>query len=77
VRPLVVPPTAEISVQADDSVTELLVTVDGQVGTNFRNHERLVVRRAEEYVLIVRFRTTTFFEKIRVKLGWGGLPNRD
>lgn len=77
VRPLVVPPSAEISVQADDSATELLVTVDGQVGANFRNHERLVVRRAEESVLIVRFQTTTFFEKIRVKLGWGGLPSRD
>ncbi len=76
VRPLVVPPTAEISVQADDSATELLVTVDGQVGANFRDHERLVVRRAEESVLLVRFQKTTFFEKIRVKLGWGGLPDR-
>jgi NAD+ kinase len=77
VRPLVVPHTAEISVQADDSATELLVTVDGQVGANFRDHERLVVRRAEDPVLVVRFQKTTFFEKIRVKLGWGGLPDRD
>ena len=77
VRPLVVPPTAEISVQADDSATELLVTVDGQVGANFRDHEQLVVRRADSPVLIVRFQKTTFFEKIRVKLGWGGLPDRD
>lgn len=77
VRPLVVPPTAEISVQADDSATELMVTVDGQVGANFRDHERLVIRRAAESVLIVRFQKTTFFEKIRVKLGWGGLPERN
>lgn len=77
VRPLVVPPTAEISVQADDSATELLVTVDGQVGANFRDRERLVVKRASESVLIVRFQKTTFFEKIRVKLGWGGLPDRN
>lgn len=77
VRPLVVPPTAEISVQADDSATELMVTVDGQVGANFRDHERLVVRRDADPVLIVRFQKTTFFEKIRVKLGWGGLPDRN
>ena len=76
VRPLVVPPSSEISVQADDSTTELLVTVDGQVGANFRDHERLVVRRADAPVLVVRFQKTTFFEKIRVKLGWGGLPDR-
>ncbi len=77
VRPLVVPATAEISVQADDSETELLVTVDGQVGANFRDHERLVIRRADSPVLLVRFQKTTFFAKIRVKLGWGGLPDRD
>lgn len=77
VRPLVVPPTAEISVQADDSTKELLVTVDGQVGANFRDQERLIVRRAKDPVRIVRFQKTTFFEKIRVKLGWGGLPDRD
>lgn len=77
VRPLVVPASSEIAVQAEDSGTELLVTVDGQVGANFRNHERLVVRRASDPVLIVRFQKTTFFEKIRVKLGWGGLPDRD
>lgn len=77
IRPLVLPPSAEISVQADDSATELLVTVDGQVGANFRDRERLVVGQAADSVLIVRFQKTTFFEKIRVKLGWGGLPEKN
>jgi NAD+ kinase len=77
IRPLVVPPGAVVTVEAADSPTELLVTVDGQVGTRLVQNERLTIRRAEKSVRIVRFPGTTFFERLRVKLGWGGLPERD
>lgn len=77
IRPLVLPPSAEISVQADDAPEELLVTVDGQVGTTFAGGETLNVRRAEHPVHIVRFAGTSFFSRLRRKLGWGGLPERD
>jgi NAD+ kinase len=40
-------------------------------------NEKLTVRRAQKPVRIVRFPGTTFFERLRVKLGWGGLPERD
>lgn len=76
VRPLVVPADSEITVCADDS-HELIVTVDGQVGTRFTDREKLIVRKADQPIQIVRFPGTSFFEKIRVKLGWGGLPDRD
>jgi NAD+ kinase len=74
VRPLVIPPDAEISVTTIENPEDLLVTVDGQVGTSLGSGEKLVVRRAPNPVLIVRFPGTTFFERMRVKLGWGGLP---
>jgi NAD+ kinase len=77
VRPLVLPPTAEVRVQGEDGLTELLVTIDGQVGTTFGESETLVVRRAENPVLVVRFPGTTFFSRLRRKLGWGGLAERD
>lgn len=77
IRPLVLPPSAEISVQADDAPEELLVTVDGQVGTTFAGGETLNVRRAEHPVHIIRFAGTSFFSRLRRKLGWGGLPERD
>jgi NAD+ kinase len=51
-----------------------MVTVDGQVGTELVPGETLVVRRAEKPVLIIRLPGTSFFERMRVKLGWGGLP---
>ena len=77
IRPLVLPPTAEIEVQAIDGPDELLVTVDGQVGTTFASGETLTVCRAPHPVAIVRVPGTTFFARLRHKLGWGGLLERD
>ena len=77
VRPLVIAPDAEIVVETIQNPEELIVTVDGQVGTNLRSGEKLVVRRAPNPVLIVRFPGTSFFDRLRVKLGWGGLPEQD
>lgn len=77
VRPVVLPPHAEVAVRADDGPAELLVTVDGQVGATFTSDDTLIVRRAERPVLVVTFRDTTFFSRMRRKLGWGGLRARD
>ena len=77
IRTVILPASAEVTLQAEDGPEELLVTVDGQVGTNFAAGETLSVRRAEGGVLIVRFPGTSFFSTLRQKLGWGGLLERD
>jgi NAD+ kinase len=77
IRPLVLSSTAEVTVQADEAIEELWVTVDGQGGTTFAPGERLVVRRAAHQVIIVRFSGQSFFSTMRRKLGWGGLLERD
>lgn len=77
IRSLVVPVDAEVSIEAMESPTELMVTVDGQVGTSFVKGEKLIVRKADNPVRIVRFPGATFFERMRIKLGWGGLPETD
>jgi NAD+ kinase len=74
IRPLVVAPDAEVTVDTSPSSETLLVTVDGQVGTELVPGERLVVRRASHFVLIVRLPGSSFFERMRAKLGWGGPP---
>jgi NAD+ kinase len=75
IRPLVLPPTAAIRIWAEDGPEELLVTVDGQVGTTFAEGEVLEVRRAGRPVLLVRFSGTTYYGRLRKKLGWGGDPS--
>lgn len=76
-RPLVLPPHVNVKVRTDEGPEELLVTIDGQVGTTFTGGETLVVNRAQHPVQIVRFPGTTFFSRMRRKLGWGGLSERD
>ncbi|MFN2398971.1 MAG: NAD(+)/NADH kinase [Gemmatimonadaceae bacterium] len=77
VRPLVLPGSAEIEVRADDGPDQLLITIDGQVGATFSGDDTLFVRRAQEPVLMVRFSDSLFFARMRRKLGWGGLRERD
>jgi NAD+ kinase len=77
IRPLMLSSSVEVTLRADDASEELLVTVDGQVGTTFAAGETLSVRRAPGGVLIVRFSGTSFFTTLRRKLGWGGLADRD
>ncbi len=77
VRPLVLPPTAEVRVAGEDGAEELLATVDGQPGARLSGAEALVVRRADQPVLVVRFDGGSFFDRLRRKMGWGGLTDRD
>jgi len=77
IRPIVLPSTSRIELEAVEGPDEVLVTVDGQVGAQIGHGHKLWVRRADRPVRIVRFPGTTFFERLRVKLGWGGLPARD
>jgi NAD+ kinase len=77
IRPLVLPPTARLSVRVDDVEQEVLVTVDGQEGTTFAAGETLVVTRAARPVLVARLRDATYFARLRHKLGWGGIAERD
>lgn len=77
IRPLVVHPDAEIVLQGEDGPDELLLTVDGQGGTEVRRGERLIIRCSKSPVMLVRFPPDTFFSRIRQKLGWGGLKGDD
>lgn len=77
IRPFVLPPDAVLEVQPDDAPEEVLVTCDGQVGTKLGPDQRLIVRRSMQPVHIVRMDDTTFFGRLRAKMGWGGLADRD
>jgi NAD+ kinase len=77
IRPVVLPADWTVNIQAEHAPEELLVTVDGQPGTTFAIGETLAVKRAAHGIGIVRFPGSSFFNTLRQKLGWGGLPQRD
>ena len=78
VRPLVVPASYIVSIEpiapwADD----LLVSFDGQVGTTLSDGDRVEVGRADSPVLLVRLGSAGFFSRMRQKLHWGDLSERE
>lgn len=77
IRPIVLPATAVIRLRAECELETLLATVDGQVGARFDTAETLLVERSPDPVLVVRFSDGSFFSRLREKMGWGGLSDRD
>lgn len=78
VRPLVVSSQATVTVEPMVSAgAEVLVSFDGQVATTLGPGERLVVKRAEHPVLLIRLGPEGFFARMRQKLQWGDLSDRE
>jgi NAD+ kinase len=78
VRPLVVPSHAHVAVEPIAPWTEeVLVSFDGQIGTTMQPGERLVVKRAAQAVQLVRLGPEGFFARMRKKLQWGDLSDRE
>ena len=75
VRPLVLPSAVTVSIPPWPE--EVLLSFDGQVGTTIQPGERLLVRRAERPVLLIRLGPEGFFARMRKKLQWGDLSDRE
>jgi NAD+ kinase len=71
VRPLVVPSSSVLTVEVLSPSEELILTVDGQEGEALSPGDRLLVRRGEATVPLVRFAGQSFFPTLRNKLHWG------
>ncbi len=70
VRPLIVPASTVISVEAISPADVLMLTVDGQDGESLDPGDRLMVRRGQAAVPLVRFVGQSFFTTLRRKLHW-------
>ena len=71
-RPLIVPDESEIQVINRDSDHSAYLTVDGQVGELLKQNDRVVCRRSEHSISLIRPPRMLFFDVLREKLKWGG-----
>ena len=69
-RPLVVRDSSEIEIVMKTGDEEAYLSVDGQVGMPVRDEDRVLCRKAEYRLQLLRIRRT-FFEVLRTKLKWG------
>ena len=78
VRPIVVPGTANIRVEpVPPYIDDVLVSYDGQVGTNLEPGSHIVISRKPWAFRLVRLGNEGFFERVRGKLQWGDLSDRE
>lgn len=69
-RPLVVRDSVEIEIVVKTGADSAYLSVDGQVGMPVRDGDRVLCRKSEYKVQLLRIRRT-FFEVLRTKLKWG------
>ena len=69
-RPLVVPDTARLAVDFHASEEGVYLTLDGQVGFELREGDRIVVTKAGTKLRLIRPPQKTYFEILRNKLKW-------
>ncbi len=69
-RPLVVRDSVEIEIVVKTGDEQAYLSVDGQVGMPVQDEDRVVCRKAEYRVQLLRIRRG-FFEVLRTKLKWG------
>ncbi len=73
-RPLVVDASTVIEVSSEARGThtvDISLTMDGQETIELEANDRVVVRRAEHTVRLIRTREPSFYERLRNKLRWG------
>ena len=71
IRPIVVPGTSEIAVTVDVVPHETYITVDGQEVVELLLNDRIICRRSEHSIKLLRLRENGLFNVLRSKLSWG------
>src|SRR5262245_30381765 len=69
-RPIVLPGTHRLGVTLQ-TAQEVMLTLDGQVGFELREHDRVEVAQSPARVRLIRFPERHFFSVLRTKLKWG------
>jgi NAD+ kinase len=79
VRPIVVPDTAHLTIEvvAPFGDERVFVSYDGQVGEGLETGMRVVVHRSPWDARMIRLETEGFFTRMRRKLQWGDLTDRE
>ena len=80
VRPLVLPSQAPVTIEPIPPWSDrepIVLSLDGQVGSTLQHGQRILIRRAERPVLLGSLGPEGFFARLRRKLNWGDLSDRE
>jgi NAD+ kinase len=69
-RPVVVPDSSRIELRFSEHTSEVVLTLDGQIGVQLEKGDRVSITRAEQRLKLIH-PAKTYFEILRSKLKWG------
>jgi NAD+ kinase len=70
-RPLVVPDDSDIELRLKTEREDVVLTLDGQVGTPMQVDDRVVIRKSHSTFNLVQPMNRNYFDVLRDKLRWG------
>lgn len=70
-RPVIVSDSSVIQILSLASDNDAYLTIDGQVGTPLREHDRVICRSSRHSLSLIRPPRMLFFDVLRQKLKWG------
>lgn len=70
-RPLVIPPGEEITVEITSEAKEVVLTIDGQIFKNLRSDDRVKISSGKHSFYLVEPPHVSFYDTLREKLNWG------
>jgi len=74
-RPIIVPDSALIQITlGKESEETVILTFDGQVGYDLLHEDVVMLRKSSEKITLFKSPDQSYFEILRTKLMWGGLP---
>ena len=73
-RPMVIPAADPVEILCEGNVhgDEMMLTADGQPPVTLRTGDRVIIRPAADFALLVKLGLSPFYERLREKLQWGG-----
>jgi NAD+ kinase len=70
-RPLIISDESIIMIELMSESEDVFLTVDGQVGERIMRHDRIIVRKSEKSLSLVKTPFRSYFEILKQKLKWG------
>ncbi len=70
-RPLIISDESIIRIELMSESEDVFLTVDGQVGVRIERHDRVIVRKSEKTLSLVKNPFRSYFEILKQKLKWG------
>ncbi len=76
VRPVVIDAGARMVIRIESPPEGVQLTADGQQRIDISKCREIIIRRADFSAKLASFNEKSFFDRLREKLQWGGLPHK-